>query len=154
MVGGLAFAQQSGGPAPMGARRWRACPTVYRAAEDDGRIGFVPMFDYPPDSMVEVQATGAACLLVHRSVLDQVRAGHGDRWFSILDVPKGPNGHTEFGEDMSFCLRLVAQDTPMWVNTAVKTTHDKGGVYLDEETYLIQQAIVALDAAMGAEDAA
>lgn len=60
----------------------------------------------------------------------------------------------EFGEDMSFCLRLVAQDTPMWVNTAVKTTHDKGGVYLDEETYLIQQAIVALDAAMGAEDAA
>lgn len=70
VVGGLAFAQKSAGPGPIGARRFRANPTLYRAAEVDNRIGFVPMFDYPPDQLVEVQATGAACLLIHRTVLE------------------------------------------------------------------------------------
>ena len=142
VVGGLAFAQKSAGSAPMGARRFRATPTLYRAAEVDDRVGFVPMFDYPPDQMVEVGATGAACLLIHRSVLDRIRADQGDRWFSLLSVPKGPHGFTEFGEDMSFCLRLIALEIPVWVDTGVKTTHHKGGVYLDEETYQLQQAML------------
>lgn len=144
VVGGLAFAQKSAGPAPMGARRNRATPTLYRAAEVDDRIGFVPMFDYPADSVVKVQATGAACLLIHRTVLERVREEYGDRWFSHLEVPKGEHGFTEFGEDMSFCLRLIALDVPIWVDTGVKTTHDKGGVYLDEETYQLQQAMLGL----------
>ena len=59
-------------------------------------------------------------------------------------MPKGPNGFTEFGEDISFCLRLTAMDIPMWVDTSVKTTHDKGGVYLDEETYALQRAMLEL----------
>ena len=142
VVGGLAFAQKSAGPGPIGARRFRANPTLYRAAEVDNRIGFVPMFDYPPDQLVEVQATGAACLLIHRTVLERVRSEYGDRWFSFIEVPKGEHGFTEFGEDMSFCLRLVAQDIPIWVDTGVKTTHDKHGVYLDEETYQLQQAML------------
>ena len=144
VVGGLAFAQQSAGPGPIGARRYRATPTIYRAAEIEARVGFVPMFDYPADSLVEVGATGAACLLIHRTVLEKVREEHGDRWFSFLSVPKGPNGFTEFGEDISFCLRLTAMDIPMWVDTSVKTTHDKGGVYLDEETYALQRAMLEL----------
>jgi hypothetical protein len=37
-------------------------------------------------------------------------------------------------------VRLAALDIPVHVNTAVKTTHDKGGIFLDEETFDAQTA--------------
>jgi len=147
VVGGLAFAQKSDGKGDLFAIRYRTCPTLYRMAETDDEIGFVPMFDYPRDALVEVDATGAACLLVHRSALEKVRELHGDRWFNGLEVPKGSAGSTTFGEDMSFCLRLKAAGIPLYVDTGVKTTHDKGGVYYDEETFDLQQAFMQMTAA-------
>jgi hypothetical protein len=103
------------------------------------------MFDYPRNQLVEVDATGAACILIHRRPLETVRATYGDCWFDPLKVPN-PNGEgsTEFGEDMSFCLRLKACDVPMFVDTSVQTTHDKGGVFYDEESYGLQEAFFAL----------
>lgn len=139
VVGGLAFAQKSDGVGPHHARRYRCCPTLYQMFETDTEVGFVPMFDYPRGEVVEVAATGAACLLIHRSALETVRADHGDRWFTPIEVPKGP---TVFGEDMSFCLRLAACGIPLHVDTSVKTTHDKGGVFFDEETFDLQQSLV------------
>lgn len=139
VVGGLAFAQKTSGQGDMFAIRYRTCPTLYRMAEVDDEVGFAPMFDYPRDALVEVDATGAACLLVHRSVFETLRVDHGDRWFNGLEVPKGPGGHTTFGEDMSFCLRVKAAGIPIYVDTGVKTTHDKGGVFFDEDTYDLQQ---------------
>lgn len=130
VVGGLAFAQKSDGNGEHYARRYRPTPTLYRAGEDDEAIGFAPMFDYPRDSLVEVDATGAACLLIHRGVLAKMREAHGDHWFHPVEI-----GTTEFGEDMSFCLRLASIDVPLFVDTSVKTTHDKGGVFFDEATF-------------------
>ena len=144
VVGGLAFAMKSDGTGPMFARRYRATPTVYRLFEDETEVGFVPMFDYPRDEVVPVGATGAACLLIHRSALEAVRDSFGDRWFNHLEKPKG-DGH--FGEDMAFCIRLAACDVAIHVDTAVKTTHDKGGVFFDEDTFDVQQSILGVSGA-------
>lgn len=135
VVGALAFAQKSDGVGDFYARRYRCTPTVYRAGETSDAIGFVPWFDYPRDALVEVDATGAACILIHRTALETVRDAHGDHWFHPVEV----NG-TEFGEDMSFCIRLASVDVPIFVDTSVKTTHDKGGVFFDEDTYDIQES--------------
>lgn len=140
VVGALAFANKSNGAGPMFARRYRACPTLYSMRETETEIGFLPMFDYPRDELVSVDATGAAAVLIHRTVGEKIRAEHGDRWFTPVELPKGP---TEFGEDMSFCLRVAASGFPMFVDTAAKTTHDKFGVFLDEETYDLQRAFLA-----------
>lgn len=137
VMGGLAFAQKSDGTGPHHARRYRCCPTLYRMWETDDEVGFVPDFAYPRDAVVEVAATGAACILIHRTTLEKVRADHGDHWFTPIEVPKGP---TVFGEDLSFCLRLAACGIPIHVDTSVKTTHDKGAVFYDEATFELQQS--------------
>lgn len=144
VVGALAFAQKSDGSGPLYARRYRMCPTLYKMHETDTEVGFVPLFDYPRDQLVEVDATGAACLLVHRSVLDRITRESPHRPFDQVTVPKGPGGRTEFGEDMSFCLRARMVGASIHVDTSVKTTHDKGFTFLDEETYDLQQAMLAL----------
>lgn len=144
IVGGLAFACKSDGAGDLFARRYRACPTVYQMYETDTEVGFVPMFDYPRDQLVEVDGTGMACVLIHRSVLEKIYADHGDRWFNPIEVPKGPTGRTEFGEDLSFCIRARAAGFPIFIHTGIKTTHDKGGVFLDEGTYDLQQAMKAI----------
>lgn len=140
VMGGLAFAQKSAGVGPMFARRYRGVPTVYAMAKDGKEVGFLPMVDYPRDSIVKCAGTGAACLLVHRSAFETVREEYGDQWFSHVpkkDVEAGQFDH--YGEDLSFCLRLAAVGIPIHVDTAVKTTHDKGGVFFDEETFDIQE---------------
>ena len=143
IVGGLAFAQKSDGAGPMYARRYRMCPTIYKMHETDNEVGFVPVFDYPRDQVVEVDGTGAACILIHRSVLEKITRESPYRPFDQVTLAKGPKGRTEFGEDLSFCIRAKAAGFPIHVDTSVKTTHDKGAVFLDEETYDLQQAMMA-----------
>jgi hypothetical protein len=140
VMGALCFAHKSDGTSDLGARRYRPCPTLYRFAVDDetGFSGLLPMFDYPRDEVVEVDATGMACVVIHRSVLEQIRAKWGDVWFS--QIPKPENNDALFGEDVSFCLRCGLLDVPLFVDTAVKTTHDKGGVFWDEESYDLWRA--------------
>lgn len=142
VVGALCFALKSDDStddvaAVTYARRYRMCPTVYDFRETDDAVGWVARLDYERDAMVECGATGAACTLVHRSVMEAVRAKYGDTWFTPVTHPKGP---TTFGEDLSFCVRVAACDFPLWVDTSVKTTHDKGGVFLDEYSYDIQES--------------
>ncbi len=139
IVGGLAFAMKSDGVGPFFARRYRCTPTVYRWVETDTDIGFAPWFDYPRDQLVEVDSTGAAVVLIHRTVFEKIQAEYGDRWFDPLRIPHAGT-EVEFGEDMAFCLRAKACGFPVHVHTGVKTTHDKGGVFFDEETYDLQQA--------------
>lgn len=137
VVGALCFAHKSDGAASFFGTRYRATPTVYDFYEDDERIGFVPRLDYERDTLQLSAATGAACVLIHRFALEAVRDKYGDEWFDTIRHPKAPGG--TFSEDMSFCVRVAGCDLPMYVDTGVKTTHDKGGVFLDEEFYDVQQ---------------
>lgn len=140
IMGALCFGLRREGQDPVThAERFRTFPTVYVWREFDDRVGFQVVADYPRDEVTLVSATGAACILIHRSALETIRAKQGDEWFSLASHPKG----TRFSEDMSFCVRAQACDLPIHVHTGVKTCHDKGGIFLDEVAFERQQALDA-----------
>ena len=150
VMGGLAFAQRRVEPGPFHAERYGIIPTIYdytEIADEAGgppEVGFMPRQHYPRDTVTQASGTGAACMLIHRRALTKVRAQYGDEWFSIATHPTGlKGGPRHFSEDLSFCVRLQAVGIPVHVNTAVKTVHEKGGVFLEEELYLAQQAASA-----------
>lgn len=136
VIGGLAFAMKTDGRSSFYGIRHRCQPTLYNFHEDDDAIGVVPMFDYPRNKLVSVSATGGACVLIHRTALETVRAKYGDVWFDTIRHPKGAH----FSEDLAFCVRLAACGIPLHVHTGIRTTHDKGGVFLDEAFYDAQRA--------------
>lgn len=141
VVGALCFGLRREGQDPDTlAERFRTFPTVYVWREYPDRVGFEVVADYPRDELALVSATGAACVLIHRRVLETIRERDGDNWFSPVTHPIGP---TTFSEDMSFCVRVAAADFPMYVDTSIKTCHDKGGVFLDELAFDRQQALDA-----------
>lgn len=131
VVGALCFAQKNDGTKPHGARWFRTMPTLFKFVRFEDQMGVSPIFDYDRDALVKCDATGAAALLIHRSVLEEMRERFGDEWFT----PIRPEGGTVFSEDISFCARLVGMGVPLYVNTGIRTTHDKGGIFLDEEQY-------------------
>jgi hypothetical protein len=140
VMGGLCFAIKRQERGPMWAERFRISPTVYEYLDLGDEVGFRPILDYQRDQVVQVAGTGAACLLMHRTALDTVRDRYGDSWFEPMTHPTGNKGRPRtFSEDLSFCIRLQACDIPVHVDTAVKTTHEKGGVFLDEETFDLQR---------------
>lgn len=132
VMGGLAFACKSDGRSSFYGVRYRPTPTIYDFVDLEDKVGFVPRMAYERDAVVECSATGGACILIHRSALEAVRARYGDVWFDPITHPKGP---TVFSEDLSFCVRLAACGIPIHIDTSVKTTHDKGAVFFDEEMF-------------------
>ena len=131
VVGGLAFSLRKHEAGEFYGQKYVVVPTAYEYVDSDGEVGFRSMVDYPRDSLFQVSGTGAACLLIHRSALERVREAVGDHWFDPITHPGGKT----FSEDLSFCVRLAAVDIPVFVNSAVRTTHDKHGVFLDELEY-------------------
>lgn len=126
IVGGLAF----------GAFHDALFPTIYQFGEVDGQLTTVRVAEYPPDAAVQVAATGAAFLLIHRSALLTIR----DRafnatfpWFQETEMSGRP-----VGEDLTFCIRAGVCGLPVFVNTAVKVGHHKSSL-LTEEMFLTQQ---------------
>jgi hypothetical protein len=69
------------------------------------------MVGFPEGELVRVAATGAACLLIHRSAVEG-----WDRWFDPMP---------RLGEDLSFCMRLNHRSIPIYVHTGIKTSHHK-----------------------------
>jgi hypothetical protein len=141
MVGALCFRQKWDAtiPADLGARRWRIEPTMFRYAkvEGTGEEGFAPIIDYPRGELVRVDGTGAACLLIHRSLLETVEVEMGPSWFEPLKHPSASPGSKPrwFSEDLSFCARVASVGSPLFVHTGVKTTHHREGIFLDEVTF-------------------
>jgi len=131
VVGGLCFAMKHIKSDRQGGFRVLPVPTLFMFAENEGQgLGFANRFIYPPDSMVQVAGTGAAFLLIHRSVLEAIRAEMGDIWFNFVQYGDG----AQVSEDLSFCWRLNAMGFPVFVHTGVKITHHKE-LWLSEEDY-------------------
>jgi GT2 family glycosyltransferase len=121
VVGGLCFGQRIVAHDPlMHTPQYRQFPTIYSWDERDGKVGFVPAETFPVDAVVPAAATGAACLLIHRSAAEAIRARHGDTWWTPAQV----QGEW-FSEDMSFCIRLASVDMALHVHTGVQTSHHK-----------------------------
>lgn len=136
IIGGLCFA---------GGRSWGSdgkptiYPTIYRFTED---FAAERVYDYERDSLVRVDATGAAFVMVHRRVFVQMRKQLGDNphpWFAEL-YHKG----RQIGEDIGFFMRCQAMGIPVHVHTGAKVKHRKL-MYLDEAMYDEVRADGSLD---------
>lgn len=143
VVGGLCFGMRKLRSDERGGWVTQPFPTLYDwKPKEDGTFGFVLRYDYTPNCVTRVAATGGAFLLIHRSALQAIRDTSGDTWF---DRAKMNAGEGLMGEDISFCARLGQHNIPLFVHTGVGTTHLKA-VWVDEDYYLEQRAMSALRA--------
>lgn len=130
VVGGLCFAMKHMGSDGRGGQRVIPVPTLFMFAKNPKQgMGFANRFLYPPDTMVQVAGTGAAFLLIHRSVLEKLRA-EGDTWFDFVHYGDG----AQVSEDLSFCWRVNRLGLPVFVHTGIQVTHHKE-LWLSENDY-------------------
>ena len=137
MVGALCFSQREDSADGFGGYRCTATPTIFDWAHIEGQYGWQVRWNYPQNTVMQVGGTGAACVLVHRSVFEKIQAEHGNVWYDR--VPNTTTGQL-ISEDLSFCLRARALKIPMFVHTGVPTTHFKN-LWLSEEDYWRQVAL-------------
>ncbi|SRR6266567_2663851 len=98
--------------------------TIYTTGRDDeGAFGFKHIQEPPPNTILRVDGTGCACLLIHRSVFGRMAAAKPEfagLWFSEMIVEKH-----QMGEDLSFCLRCAMAEVPVFVHTGIEVGHMK-----------------------------
>ena len=129
VMGALCFAAKHGGTGSTYNEHVSWVPTLY-GVNPDGTYGAT--YDYPRDACVEVAATGAAFLLIHRTVLEDIaNAAGGPVWFDNL---ASTDGKAWQGEDLSFCRRVRDAGHSVWVHTGVRTSHHKD-VWFTEDDY-------------------
>jgi GT2 family glycosyltransferase len=101
----------------------RPVPTIYRDVEN---YGLQPIEDYPLNEIIQVDATGTGCLLIHRSVIlelqEKATEHQGKDWAWFVD---GPINGTWFGEDLLFSKRLKSLGIPIYCNTSAILAHRK-----------------------------
>jgi hypothetical protein len=150
IVGGLCFAQRYSGFEPeTNADIYDSVPTLHVYSYTDGQWdGFKTIVLYPRDALVKVDSTGAAFLLIHRTALEKIRdtevvlpdgtKSAGKNWWTQVVHPTADH---LVGEDTSFFYRAHQCGIPLHVHTGIRTSHDKGGVFLTEQLWDLQQAL-------------
>jgi len=123
-----------------GVHEGRLFPTMYAVDYHDRETQTGPYVvryrTFDETGKFRVDATGAACLLVHRSVLEAIRdKGFNDtyRWFQETSL----NGES-VGEDITFCFRAGLCGFPVHVDTTIRIGHQKTYV-IDHDMYLRQR---------------
>lgn len=111
-------------------------PTIYRIYRDDqGQLKSECAIYYPTPALLEVDGTGSACILIHRSVFDAIEAepsfGSSPHPWYVDQVIDG----FDFSEDLVFCMRAKAVGKKIFVHTGVKVGHRKKRV-LDEDVFI------------------
>jgi hypothetical protein len=123
VVGALCFAARQYAHDGLFGFRTKPQPTIYDWVVDGaGTPQFLATPMYPVNTLVQVAATGSACILIHRSVFETIAEKLGPNWY---DRTPGADGKL-LGEDVSFCVRAAACEIPVHVHTGVRTTHYKG----------------------------
>lgn len=101
----------------------RPVPVIYRNTPDRG---LQPWDDYEPDSVVDIDAAGTGCLLIHRRVFEKMREealeNQGTDWCWFQD---GAIAGRWFSEDLLFCRRVSALGFPMVAHTGAVIPHKK-----------------------------
>lgn len=132
IVGGLCFAQRGMTHDGRAGYRWKPLPTIFDLAPEgsDGMM-FNIRQHYPVNAIVQCDATGAAFLLIHRRVLEDMRREHGDNWFTRVESKDGL-----VSEDLSFFKRWsdLTGRGGCHVHTGVRVTHAKN-VWIDERDF-------------------
>lgn len=142
VVGGLYFGSSEG-------QLW---PLLYQFADDPDQpsgVSTMRLGDYPK-GLIQVVGTGAGCMLIHRSVLEEMRDAAFDPAFPFYQETSYINDNVT-GEDITFCLRVQKLGHPVYVDTRIELGHVKPMV-LDEGMFLILRkahqelaALAALD---------
>ena len=124
VVSALCFAAYPGSLYPM------PVPAIYK---DNGDGRWAAFHDYPPDQLVQIDAAGAGCLLIHRSALEAVREastpGMSGRWCWFADGPAGDNW---VSEDLTFMQRLRAAGVDIHAHTGAVLPHVKRYVLTEQ----------------------
>lgn len=101
----------------------RPVPVIYRHTEQGG---LQPWDDYTPDSVVDIDASGTGCILIHRKVFEKMRLealpNQGSDWAWFND---GAIAGRWFSEDLLFCRRVAALGFPMVAHTGAVLPHKK-----------------------------
>lgn len=126
IVGGLAFT------AGMNSAMR---PTLHVIREGEDGLPYVDiLWDYPPDSLVEVDGTGGACLMVTRKAAQAVWDARGEDhkmpWFAF-----GMHNGVEIGEDIGFCLTAQKVGFKTYVDTGLIVGHIKPRI-LGQDDYV------------------
>lgn len=130
IVGGLCFGMSEG----------LLFPTLYQLQKDEAdekRTAMARYHDYPPNAMFQVSATGSACILIHRTVLEAVRDREFNAsypWYQETELSGRP-----CSEDITFCIRAALLGFPTYVDTGVPIGHHKSQI-LTEDLYRAQRA--------------
>ena len=98
-------------------------PCIFKT-NDTG--GLFPVHDYEKDRLIEIDAAGTGCLLVHRKVLERFREDanehQGKMWGFFQDMPL--NGEW-IGEDILFSLRAKSFGYRLFAHTGVLLPHER-----------------------------
>jgi GT2 family glycosyltransferase len=101
-------------------------PQIYQKIADFGVGGagtFLVDEKFEPGDLVEADATGAGCLLVHRDVFEAIPKQKPFRWFQHEQ-----RGEDLYGEDVTFCMRAKSAGFQLYIDTAVHAGHIKNRV--------------------------
>jgi hypothetical protein len=111
----------------------RPVPTIYQM---DMEKGLQPIDGYPIDEIIEVDAVGTGCLLIHRSVLlemqKQATPNQGKDWAWFVE---GAIDGTYFGEDLLFSKRLKSLGFKIHAHTGAILPHHKQ-FWLDDRHHI------------------
>jgi len=141
IVGALAFTQRQEKTDHMGGWRTLATPTIFDWGQDGDQEGFIVRWDYHIDALQRCSGTGSACILIHRDVFIKIAERFGDNhWYDRFFNPKMQKLTSE---DLSFCMRAETVGCHTYVDSAVKTTHQKN-MWLQEADYFAQRTIAQL----------
>lgn len=80
-------------------------------------------YDYPKDSLFEVEAVGFGGVLMKAPLLEEVGKKYGLPFAPILG----------FGEDLSFCLRVRELGKKIYCDSRIKMGHIGGHIYTEDD---------------------
>lgn len=103
----------------LGVVDYEVYPTIYVVDSSNDKLVVHNLLGYPENMIVQVHATGTACLLIHRSVLEAFPE-QPFRWFRESTLGVQP-----VSEDITFCLQAGSLGFPTHVHTGVKLGHQK-----------------------------
>jgi hypothetical protein len=146
IMGALCFGQAVNGSGAdmLGVPQYgyRYFPTIFVWNETTGREETAKT--YPIDSIVQCQATGAACILIHRRVFETMREKYvgPHHWFRQPIVESQTDDPVRYmmGEDVAFCRMAADCGFPIYVDTAIKTSHRKLHYLTEESAHLYTAA--------------
>jgi GT2 family glycosyltransferase len=143
IVGGLCFSLSTTDWDPeTNGETFECYPTIgIWNRNDKGEIlGYRYVMEYDKDAVLKVDSSGAAMLLIHRSVFEKIGTAG---WWTPLEIPNDAPGLEDrsfFSEDVSFFIRLAEAGIDFWLDTGTRTSHDKHGIHVTEKTWDAQEA--------------